>query len=455
MAKVRSSARFFVSGLLILAADVSSGQYLYTLTEIISPQGGASRASALNDKGWVAGESETPAGNVQAFVWSEEKGFRDLGTLGGVNSRAFDINVHGLVVGESDNSNGVTQAFGWTEDRGMFPLPVTEQTVYSTALAVNQHGHIVGMLEDDTGIRAVMWKDGQMSFLPRLPGHGNVQPLGINGNGDVVGQIQTGDDESFASHAFFFYRATDARNLAEFRLISPQSGSAAVAISDDGVAVGYTMSDSSRVRSFRYTRSDGMVFPDDNGALFSSATDINAAGIMVGSIIPSYLADETAGYWRNGRWFELNEVTDTRGDWWLIQAAAINASSAIAGYGLHGENNRAFLLVPAAGQDADRWPRVSLVARDVTETTQPERSLILTAIVADLSKIRRVLFYENGVVIGSVEEAPYEWGWQGRIDFEGEFYAEVVDDSGRRFRSPRMAVEAVAKHHENEHDIHE
>jgi len=445
MAGVWLCIQLFAAGTLSLAAEVPAVDYLYTLTEIKSPLGGASRASSLNDRGWVAGESETPDGNVQAFIWSQENGFRDLGTLGGVNSRAFDINQHGLVVGESDTSNGVTQAFGWTEERGMFPLPVTEQTVHSTALAVNQQGHIVGMLEDDVGIRAVMWKDEQMSFLPRLPGHGNVQPLGINASGDVVGQIQTGDDEAFASHAFYFRRATDAQNLAEFKLISPQSGSAAAAISDDGIAVGYIMMDSSRVRAFRYTRSGGLELLEDHGALFSSAMDINTAGVMVGSTIPSYLADETAGFWTRGRWFDLNEVTDTRGDWWLIQATAINASSAIAGYGLHGEFNSAFLLVPTAGKNADNWPQVSLEVRDVTESNQSMRSLIFTANATGVSKIRRVLFYENSVVIGSVEEAPFEWGWQGSAEFEGEFYAEVIDTSGRRYRSARRVMKPEAE----------
>jgi probable HAF family extracellular repeat protein len=327
-----------------LAAD-----RLYTLTGLGTLGGQSSRAAAINASGWVAGESETADGNTHAFVWNTGEGMRDLGTLGGAGSRAFAINGKGLVVGESFNSNGITQAFGWKSSEGIFPLPVTAQTLYSAALAVNDAGLVVGTLEDHRGVHAVMWRDRELVFLPRLPGAGHVQPLDINKHGDVVGQIQTGSEDFYITHAFVFQKATTAVHLEDFRLVPSMEGSSAVSINDRGVVVGYTMQQSAH--AFRYTLRSGLEVLEDHRALFSSAAAVNDSGAIVGSCISSYAADETACVWHEGRWYDLNEVTERPATWWLIQAADINAGGSVVGYGLSGENNQAFLLEPVAGLD--------------------------------------------------------------------------------------------------------
>jgi probable HAF family extracellular repeat protein len=428
----------FFSGFPSIAA--AEPTYLFSLTPIVAPEGGATRAWAVNEAGVVVGEVETAAGVVQAFIWSRDGGFRALGTLGGLNSRALDITDRGMVVGESDTSNGTVRAFVWTEANGMRPLPVIDQTVYSTAYAANEKGQIVGGLEDHLGVHAVLWENGSVKLLPRLPGEGPVQPLDISRNGDVVGQIQTGSDDEIAGRAFYFPGAVTAKNLSDFRFISSFGGSAAVAINDRDTTAGYTMMDSSRVRAFRYQPGGAFTLLDDHDAMYSNARDLNDGGDVVGSCIPSYLADEVACAWIDDRWFDLNEVTDTGADWWLVQATAINRSRVITGYALHGETHRAFVLTPEADVSPAGWPVLELDVRDLTETDQQDRSLILSLTIRHDADVRRVVFYENGVVIGTADTEPYEWGWQGRIDGEVEFYAEVVDTSGRRLRSPREVI---------------
>lgn len=418
------------------AGPASDPAYLYRLTPIASPDG-ATRAWAVNDAGLVVGEVETGAGAVRAFVWTRAEGLQVLGTLGGRNSRALDVNADGLVVGESETSNGVVRGFVWTVAEGLRPLPAPEVATHSTAYAVNELGQIAGSIEGLAGMHAVIWNGGEPAYLPQLPGAGHVQALDINRAGDVVGQIQTGSAEAFAGHAFAFPEAVTARNLTRFRLISSHGGSAAVALNEHGHAVGHTMLDSSRVRAFRYHPDSGFVLLPDHDALYSSGRDINSRGDIVGSCIPSYWSDELACAWIDGRWFDLNESTDAGPDWWLVQATGINRDRAVVGYGLRGERHTAFLLEPAEDLAPADWPVCILDVRELDSDDRAVSSLILSVDVRHQAPVRRVLFYENGVVIGSVDEPPYEWGWQGAPPQETEFYAEILETSGRRIRSAR------------------
>lgn len=416
---------------------------LYTLVPITAPGGGATRAWALNNHGVVVGEAETGENEVNAFVWSQAEGLRILGTLGGSNSRALDINDQGQVVGESETAAGVMRAFTWTAATGLRALPATTSAVHSTAIAVNERGQVVGMIEDEDGQHAAWWSDDAVHLLPRLPGAGSFQALDVNAAGDVVGQIQTGAEEAFVGHAFYFPSALEARNLTDFRLVSAFAGSAAVALNDHGEAAGYTMVDSARVRAFRYRPGAGFTLLEDHRAQYSNARELNAGGDIVGSIIPSYWSDELACAWLDGRWFDLNEITETGPDWWLVQANGINRRRDIAGYGLFGERHTAFLLVFRPDAAPGSWPAPALEVRDVTEPDQHDRSAILRVEPPASLPVRRVLFLENGTVIGAVDEPPFEWGWHGSRDGAYEFMAELLDDQGRRYRTPRRFLDPV------------
>lgn len=67
------------------------------------PGGNLSQAYAINDAGEVVGYSQTPGGQLRAFVWTASAGMQDIGTLpGGSNAVANGINNAGWVVGWSD-----------------------------------------------------------------------------------------------------------------------------------------------------------------------------------------------------------------------------------------------------------------------------------------------------------------------------------------------------------------
>lgn len=415
--------------------------FLYEPVPITHLGGGESRASAINNLDWIAGESLNAEGSTTAFVWTPDAGIAPLGTLGGNTSRAFDINDTGVVVGESTDSNRITRAFRWTREAGMQPLVHPAGAFLSSALAVNESGQIIGTLEDEEGSHTVLWQGDELIFLQRLPGAGHVQPLSVNLRGDVVGQVGVGlEDDPSVSLAFYFPGALAARSLAEFRLVSALSGSSAVSINEEGIAAGYLMTESSRVRAFRYHPQRGIEMLDDRGALFSSAADINDQGWVVGSLISSYAADEGACLWRDGRSFDLNEVADRGETWWFVQAVGINKKGSIAGCGIAGEKNRAFLLRPVEGADPDAWPQPGLRMREQASEDPSDRVAVLEAVIPSGLAIRRVSFYQDDVLLGHVDEAPYEWGWEGNRDDEKSFYIELMEKSGRLSRSPRQTV---------------
>lgn len=427
------------------AENADAPLFLYEPVAIADLGGGESRAAAINNLDWIVGESLTGEGATIAFVWIPETGTAPLGTLGGGSSRAFDINDAGVVVGESTDANEITRAFRWTRESGMQPLAHPEDAFFSTALAVNETGQIIGTLDDKRGSHTVLWQDGELIFLQRMPGAGHVQPLSVNRRGDVVGQVGVGlEDDPSVSLAFYFPRAVAARSLSEFRLVTALSGSSAVAINEEGVAAGYIMTESSRVRAFRYHPQRGLEMLDDRGALFSSAADINEQGWVVGSLIPSYAADEGAYLWRNGRSYDLNEVADRDGGaWWFVQASGVNKRGAMAGYGIVDNEYRAFLLRPVASADPEAWPQPGLRVREQTVDDPAARVAVLEAVIPAGLVIRRVSFYQNDVLLGSTDEAPFEWGWEGSRDEDHVFHIEVVEKNGRITRSPRQMLVPV------------
>ncbi|MBI4508999.1 MAG: hypothetical protein HY698_05155 [Deltaproteobacteria bacterium] len=142
--------------------------------------GRSSDPTAINDRGWVVGTSETASGDFHAFLWREGT-MIDLGTLGGRFSGAKDVNERGQVVGLSEDASGRPRAFLWANGV-MVQLPVDLGPAFSLyeALLVNDRGVIAGRAAGGDGLSASLLfrpeRCPQVDVDAGTPGNAGVAP---------------------------------------------------------------------------------------------------------------------------------------------------------------------------------------------------------------------------------------------------------------------------------------
>ena len=155
------------------------------------PRANQSSAYDVNDRGEVVGMSLRCTGYQRAFIWSADKGMREIPTLDrGNRAYARGINNSGQVTGYS-NVNGEyspNHAFIWTESAGIRDLGTPSGWTESYGYDINDKGEVTGFGVFGTS-RTIVWtEDGGMMELGGLladwESHGNA----INAKGQVAGQ---------------------------------------------------------------------------------------------------------------------------------------------------------------------------------------------------------------------------------------------------------------------------
>lgn len=169
--------------------------FKYSNGSVISLPGES--ASAINSGGTIVG---TAGGHAVVYL---DGAIRDLGTLGGNGSGARGINDHGDVVGLATDANG--QALSFQYERAMMALPAPG---YSTAVAINDRGQVVGSVEGRYGYLIDNGTFVRLDALNEVAARGwrHLEPTGINDRGWIVG---TGTNADGNLRAFLLIPATE------------------------------------------------------------------------------------------------------------------------------------------------------------------------------------------------------------------------------------------------------
>ena len=149
-------------------------------------------AGSVNNRGQVAGASDTAGDQAtHGFLWQNGV-LTDLGTLGGDNSEADWINDAGQLVGRADLPDGTHHAVVWHRGKTI-DLGTIDGDPCSNGHFINASGQAIGTTTDCQGtiLHTFLWEKGKMIDLSSqvLPGSGfvAVDPAAINDAGEIVG----------------------------------------------------------------------------------------------------------------------------------------------------------------------------------------------------------------------------------------------------------------------------
>jgi probable HAF family extracellular repeat protein len=373
-------------------------QTQYRVISLEVPLGGsASGAAAVNDLGWIAGDSNL-AGDLDqhAVLWIY--GFPlNLGTLGGPNSSVLwpGLNNPGQVVGISDKSDSDPNDEPWScgnflpashsghkcvgffwQWGSMTELPTLGGN-NGFATGVNNRGQAVGWAEntvhDSTCVypqvlqfEAVLWTNRNGQFqTQQLPPH-ETDPdgaaTGINDQGQVVGTsgiCQNAVGNQSAIHALLWQngRVTNLGNLGGMAWNTP------MAINNQGQVVGFSdlagddNGQNPNFQAFLWTRPGPMRnLGTLSGDAISEALGINQRSQVVGVSYGAGFTNPRAFIWQNNGMTDLNTLAPNS-PLYLQAAQEINDSGVIVGQGCvpgacsATSPSIAFVAIPQHGTD--------------------------------------------------------------------------------------------------------
>jgi probable HAF family extracellular repeat protein len=262
---------------------------------------------------------------------------------------ATAVNNHGVVVGYVQQTG--YQAFVWRPETGMVLLPPAPGGEFgNTAIDINDNGDILGYAGWDNGIDVHGWiyRDGRYTMLGTLPGFVGSRPLAFNNTLEVVGLAEPAS-LTLPEHSFYWSPATGMTDPV------PGSGAELNDINDAGVVCGGG-SFNNRQGITTWNMRTGEV--TDHGTLFgfdsyATALSINATGQLAGSTTSA-----TSSGSRSTRGFRLTpggEAVDLPAfHTSLTYARALNARGDVVGNSAFSNNINAVAWVWTPEHGAER-----------------------------------------------------------------------------------------------------
>lgn len=313
----------------------------YTFTDLGTPGGNRSIATAINNVGQVVGYGSTdPSSFSHAFIWQNGI-ITPLDDDGAASSQALDINDAGAIVGAASFSRSEDTGVFWPGQNGQ-PIALGSLgplNVSTYANAINNAGAITGNSNTEnffSPFHAFLWQNGVMRDLGTLGGRSS-SGKAINNAGAIAGFAGVQSNEP---HAALWQNGlvTDLGTLGGAR-------SGANDINDRGAVVGESrLADGTSDRAFLW-QNGAMRDLGTLGGDNSIAHAINEANAIVGAA-ETTTGETHAVLWSNGSPLDLNSVLPPGSPWTLVEANDINEDGEIVGVGEINGQERAFLLTP-------------------------------------------------------------------------------------------------------------
>lgn len=314
-----------------------------------------SYAFAVGPEGQVVGmaEREAPRGSMAPARWRgprPEGLFPDARCERGVacEGTAHGLSGSGIIVGRAGNTDLSGSAWVW-EDGRYEPLPALAGD-RAVAMDVNDVGEVVGFSEYDPDLtfeHAVIWRGDSIVDLGTFGGVQS-QAQAISESGHIVGWARVpGSGASAGARHAFLWTDGEMRDLGTLG----RAESIALGLNDQEVVVGWVGNIDAK-RAFVW---EGGTMRRIDPGVFSSASDVNASGEVVGWYVPEGTTDFRAVLWKNGERRDLSElVRDTTIA--LEIAHDINDAGQIVatGYETGSDREFAYFLDPASTGEADR-----------------------------------------------------------------------------------------------------
>lgn len=322
--------RWIVAALCLAATVAQARTFPWTIFDLGALGVRGSVATAVNNRGDVAGYSRASPGSKSGEVYHgvlwQNGVMLDLGIpQNGGYVEVRGINENGAVVANDAFGNGHI----WKD--GMW----APMNFHGTPKAINRVDMVAGTFNLGAGQRAFLWKSGVATELGTLGGSSS-RASAINDAGVVVGNALLAGDAT--THAFL-YQNGQMRDLGTLG----GAYSSANDINSFGVVVGSAQDASGRMLAFMH---DAMgMRPLLESTATSSAAAINDRGAVVG------LIDDGAFLYDNGVVTRLDQLPEVRAAGWIaLFPSGINERGWITGWGWHadGTPGSAFLLIPPA-----------------------------------------------------------------------------------------------------------
>ncbi|MCK4660180.1 MAG: matrixin family metalloprotease, partial [Phycisphaerae bacterium] len=324
---------------------------------------GLNNADSMKITGWAETGDVIPDWGdpiLHAFLWYQGE-LTDIGTLSGYNSIGNDVNDSGVVVGTSWVENpdhpgdpsyqfmrGFKYSGGALTELGPGSDPDHEDW-WTWAFDINNAGQVAGQM----GIPllatwAVRWSAGGGDPLEFMPNEERSEAYGINEAGHVVGRYRPNGSETW--YAFLWDGELTNLGLGT----NGYSETNAYDLNANGWVVGYGRDSlTDEPRAFLYREDEGEM--RDLGALGgedSVGYAVNDCNQIVGWA-RTFANAKHAFLYQDGRMHDLNNFLVARQGWRLTAATDINENGQIVGWGLHNDEERAFLLTPGRGPDCN------------------------------------------------------------------------------------------------------